>query len=139
MNRLQKGFTLIELMIAAAVVGVLAAVALPVYQDYTKRAHVAEGLGLAESVKYAMTDYYAGKGGWPADNSAAGLAAASEITGNAVKSVLVAGSQITVTYNEKVTDDATVILRGTATDGSFLWTCTGGDVLPKYRPSACRP
>ncbi|CNQ54502.1 fimbrial protein [Neisseria gonorrhoeae] len=71
MNTLQKGFTLIELMIVIAIVGILAAVALPAYQDYTARAQVSEAILLAEGQKSAVTEYYLNNGKWPADNSAA--------------------------------------------------------------------
>ncbi|HPQ96550.1 MAG TPA: prepilin-type N-terminal cleavage/methylation domain-containing protein, partial [Thiolinea sp.] len=65
-----NGFTLIELMIVVAIIGILAAIALPAYQDYTKRSHVAEGLSLANDAKIAITDYYATFGSYPADNQA---------------------------------------------------------------------
>ncbi|EMU4771238.1 pilin [Neisseria gonorrhoeae] len=68
MNTLQKGFTLIELMIVIAIVGILAAVALPAYQDYTARAQVSEAILLAEGQKSAVTEYYLNNGKWPADN-----------------------------------------------------------------------
>ncbi|EPI7255012.1 pilin [Neisseria gonorrhoeae] len=71
MNTLQKGFTLIELMIVIAIVGILAAVALPAYQDYTARAQVSEAILLAEGQKSAVTEYYLNNGEWPKDNGAA--------------------------------------------------------------------
>ncbi|HFC1665890.1 TPA: pilin [Neisseria gonorrhoeae] len=72
MNTLQKGFTLIELMIVIAIVGILAAVALPAYQDYTARAQVSEAILLAEGQKSAVTEYYLNNGEWPKDNGNAG-------------------------------------------------------------------
>ncbi|HGH6463390.1 TPA: pilin, partial [Neisseria meningitidis] len=81
MNTLQKGFTLIELMIVIAIVGILAAVALPAYQDYTARAQVSEAILLAESQKSAVTEYYLNHGIWPGDNSSAGVASSSTIKG----------------------------------------------------------
>ncbi|ENX7179082.1 pilin [Neisseria gonorrhoeae] len=74
MNTLQKGFTLIELMIVIAIVGILAAVALPAYQDYTARAQVSEAILLAEGQKSAVTEYYLNHGEWPEDNASAGVA-----------------------------------------------------------------
>ncbi|HEZ5250735.1 TPA: pilin, partial [Neisseria meningitidis] len=74
MNTLQKGFTLIELMIVIAIVGILAAVALPAYQDYTARAQVSEAILLAEGQKSAVTEYYLNHGEWPGGNSDAGVA-----------------------------------------------------------------
>ncbi|HGT4337211.1 TPA: pilin [Neisseria meningitidis] len=95
MNTLQKGFTLIELMIVIAIVGILAAVALPAYQDYTARAQVSEAILLAEGQKSAVTEYYLNHGKWPGDNSSAGVASASDIKGKYVQKVEVAKGVIT--------------------------------------------
>ncbi|HGH6124828.1 TPA: pilin [Neisseria meningitidis] len=95
MNTLQKGFTLIELMIVIAIVGILAAVALPAYQDYTARAQVSEAILLAEGQKSAVTEYYLNHGEWPGDNSSAGVATSSEIKGKYVEKVEVAKGVIT--------------------------------------------
>ncbi|WP_061693338.1 pilin, partial [Neisseria meningitidis] len=97
MNTLQKGFTLIELMIVIAIVGILAAVALPAYQDYTARAQVSEAILLAEGQKSAVTEYYLNHGIWPANNSSAGVASASDIKGKYVQSVEVKNGVITAT------------------------------------------
>ncbi|EMT5257092.1 pilin [Neisseria gonorrhoeae] len=83
MNTLQKGFTLIELMIVIAIVGILAAVALPAYQDYTARAQVSEAILLAEGQKSAVTEYYLNNGKWPENNDKAGTDdAVKDVTGN---------------------------------------------------------
>ncbi|MGJ0103482.1 pilin [Neisseria meningitidis] len=95
MNTLQKGFTLIELMIVIAIVGILAAVALPAYQDYTARAQVSEAILLAEGQKSAVTEYYLNHGIWPANNNSAGVATSSDIKGKYVKEVTVAKGVIT--------------------------------------------
>ncbi|HFC6566439.1 TPA: pilin, partial [Neisseria meningitidis] len=95
MNTLQKGFTLIELMIVIAIVGILAAVALPAYQDYTARAQVSEAILLAEGQKSAVTEYYLNHGIWPGDNSSAGVATSSEIKGKYVAGVKVEKGVIT--------------------------------------------
>ncbi|HIF0385975.1 TPA: pilin [Neisseria meningitidis] len=96
MNTLQKGFTLIELMIVIAIVGILAAVALPAYQDYTARAQVSEAILLAEGQKSAVTEYYLNHGEWPANNSSAGVASTpSDIKGKYVQKVEVAKGVIT--------------------------------------------
>ncbi|HEZ4593583.1 TPA: pilin [Neisseria meningitidis] len=95
MNTLQKGFTLIELMIVIAIVGILAAVALPAYQDYTARAQVSEAILLAEGQKSAVTEYYLNHGIWPANNSSAGVATSADIKGKYVKSVTVANGVVT--------------------------------------------
>ncbi|CCI73620.1 Fimbrial protein Pilin [Neisseria meningitidis alpha704] len=97
MNTLQKGFTLIELMIVIAIVGILAAVALPAYQDYTARAQVSEAILLAEGQKSAVTEYYLNHGEWPANNNSAGVATASDIKGKYVEKVEVANGVITAT------------------------------------------
>jgi|SRR5690554_6321414 len=137
--QMQKGFTLIELMIVVAIIGILAAIALPAYQDYTKRSHVSEGLSLAAGARTAVTEYYSSNGEWPADNAAAGIASAASITGNAVRQVSVDTSQITVTFNTKVEPGATLILEGdVGSGGSVEWNCTGGDLASKYRPANCR-
>ncbi|EMT2880626.1 pilin [Neisseria gonorrhoeae] len=97
MNTLQKGFTLIELMIVIAIVGILAAVALPAYQDYTARAQVSEAILLAEGQKSAVTEYYLNNGIWPEDNTSAGVASASDIKGKYVKEVEVKNGVVTAT------------------------------------------
>lgn len=147
MKNVQKGFTLIELMIVVAIIGILAAIALPAYQDYTKRAHVSEGISLAGAAKLAVTEYYSDNNAWPTDNAAAGLADATKITGNAVRSVTVASNKITVAYNNKIdtTADKTLIFEATVDatkPGSVIWNCkdTATATLdPKYRPATCRP
>ncbi|HFB1382810.1 TPA: pilin, partial [Neisseria gonorrhoeae] len=96
MNTLQKGFTLIELMIVIAIVGILAAVALPAYQDYTARAQVSEAILLAEGQKSAVTEYYLNNGKWPEDNASAGVASpATDIKGKYVKEVKVEKGVVT--------------------------------------------
>lgn len=141
-RNVQKGFTLIELMIVVAIIGILAAVALPAYQDYTKRARVSEGIGLASGAKTSVAEFYASKGHFPPSSLSAGLPQAASISGNAVTSVDVgAGGTITVKFNDKVENNTTLIMTPSSsiTAGSVTWKCTGGDVQPKYRPSECRP
>ncbi len=134
----QKGFTLIELMIVVAIIGILAAIAIPAYQNYTKRSHVSEGLSLAGGAKAAVTEAYSSRGEWPTNNAAAGLPTATSIKGNAVKSVTVDNSKITIVYNTKVKNNATLILQGSSTTGGVTWTCTTGDLPAELRPSNCR-
>jgi type IV pilus assembly protein PilA len=136
----QQGFTLIELMIVVAIIGILAAIAMPAYQDYTKRSHVTEGLNLAASAKSGVTEFFADRGAFPTSNVEAGLATATNISGNSVRSVAVgANGVITITYRTNVAPGATLLLTPTNSSGSITWTCkTGGTVGQKYRPSSCR-
>ena len=98
----QQGFTLIELMIVVAIIGILAAIAIPAYQDYTIRAQVSEGLNLSAGAKAAVTEFFQDQGTLPTDNAEAGIEAANVITGKYVVSVAVAAGVITVTYGGDV-------------------------------------
>ncbi|HGK6128733.1 TPA: pilin [Neisseria meningitidis] len=127
MNTLQKGFTLIELMIVIAIVGILAAVALPAYQDYTARAQVSEAILLAEGQKSAVTEYYLNHGIWPGDNSSAGVATSSEIKGKYVKSVEVKNGVVTAEMKSsgvnKEIQGKKLSLWAKRQDGSVKWFC----------------
>ncbi|HGT9287423.1 TPA: pilin, partial [Neisseria gonorrhoeae] len=127
MNTLQKGFTLIELMIVIAIVGILAAVALPAYQDYTARAQVSEAILLAEGQKSAVTGYYLNHGKWPENNDSAGVASASEIKGKYVKEVKVEKGVVTATMASsnvnKEIQGKKLSLWARRQDGSVKWFC----------------
>ncbi|HFB1770418.1 TPA: pilin, partial [Neisseria gonorrhoeae] len=127
MNTLQKGFTLIELMIVIAIVGILAAVALPAYQDYTARAQVSEAILLAEGQKSAVTEYYLNHGKWPENNGNAGVASSSSIKGKYVKEVKVENGVVTATMNSsnvnKEIKDKRLSLWGRRENGSVKWFC----------------
>lgn len=155
---LQKGFTLIELMIVVAIIGILSMFALPAYQDYTKRTYVAEGMALASGAKLAATEYFSTQGEWPADNTAAGIA--NKITGQSVTDIQITatdnkkttpdGGVITITYGPKVADGATLKLVSTGTTGGAIeWVCSGtkaanngtattGGLEVKWLPNNCR-
>ncbi|HFB1571325.1 TPA: pilin [Neisseria gonorrhoeae] len=127
MNTLQKGFTLIELMIVIAIVGILAAVALPAYQDYTARAQVSEAILLAEGQKSAVTEYYLNNGIWPENNGDAGVASSSSIKGKYVKEVKVAKGVVTAqmassNVNKEIKDKR-LSLWARRQDGSVKWFC----------------
>ncbi|WP_333614512.1 pilin [Psychrobacter sp.] len=141
MNTAQKGFTLIELMIVIAIIGILAAIALPAYQDYTKRARVGEALSLAGGAKTAVTEFYSSNNVWPTGNASAGLPTDTEITGNSVEKVAVSNGKITVTVKdniEKSGSNNTLVLSPTASAGSVEWTCKDSTLNDKYLPSECR-
>ncbi|HEZ0510934.1 TPA: pilin [Neisseria meningitidis] len=127
MNTLQKGFTLIELMIVIAIVGILAAVALPAYQDYTARAQVSEAILLAEGQKSAVTEYYLNHGEWPGNNNSAGVATSTDIKGKYVQKVEVAKGVITATMlssgvNKEI-QGKKLSLWAKRQDGSVKWFC----------------
>ncbi|EMT4595654.1 pilin, partial [Neisseria gonorrhoeae] len=127
MNTLQKGFTLIELMIVIAIVGILAAVALPAYQDYTARAQVSEAILLAEGQKSAVTEYYLNNGEWPKDNDSAGVASSSSIKGKYVKEVEVKNGVVTAkmassNVNKEIKGKR-LSLWGRRENGSVKWFC----------------
>ncbi|MFU9992309.1 pilin [Neisseria meningitidis] len=127
MNTLQKGFTLIELMIVIAIVGILAAVALPAYQDYTARAQVSEAILLAEGQKSAVTEYYLNHGIWPANNNSAGVATSANIKGKYVQKVEVNNGVVTATMlssgvNKEI-QGKKLSLWAKRQDGSVKWFC----------------
>ncbi|EMS2811429.1 pilin, partial [Neisseria gonorrhoeae] len=127
MNTLQKGFTLIELMIVIAIVGILAAVALPAYQDYTARAQVSEAILLAEGQKSAVTEYYLNHGEWPENNTSAGVASSAEIKGKYVQKVEVAKGVVTAqmassNVNNEIKGKK-LSLWARRQDGSVKWFC----------------
>lgn len=146
MKAIQKGFTLIELMIVIAIVGILAAVALPAYQDYTARAQMSEALTLAEGQKAAVVEYYSDNGTFPANNTSAGIAASNTITGKYVATVNVSGNASTATITSTMKSSGvnndikskTLTLEGKQNSGSFSWECKKGTVDDKFLPSSCR-
>jgi type IV pilus assembly protein PilA len=144
MKSLQKGFTLIELMIVVAIIGILAAVAIPAYQDYIARAQVSEAVSLTASGKTPMAEYFADKGTWPATASdVMGTVSGkyvSVITISTGASLTSSTLALTATMKGAGVNSALIsktLILGTA-DGGKAWTCTGGDIDTKHRPAACR-
>lgn len=132
----QRGFTLIELMIVVAIIGILASVAIPMFQEYARRSRVAEGFGMAVGFKGAVAEYYAANNQWPTSNASAGLGAV--ITGQDVTDVQVgAGGVITITYHPTRLNGHTVTLTPEALPGGIGWTCTSTFAVTLLPPS-CR-
>ena len=154
-RRREKGFTLIELMIVIAILGILAAVAIPAYQDYVRRAYVSEGISLVQGMKTAVSEHFVTNGSWPADNAAAGLS--ENITGNAVVSIKVSPGTdstacgdptasscgiISIVYNDRVhSTNNSLRLVGIDQSGFIGWRCeaspTNG-VDQNFLPGNCR-
>ena|SRR5690554_1335290 len=142
MKKVQQGFTLIELMIVVAIIGILAAVALPAYQDYTARSQMSEALSLASGARTAVTEFYTNEGQFPSNNTSAGLAQAAQIAGKYVASVTVSGGTITskmqATGVSQGIQGKTMVLSAMTSAGSVDWVCKSGDVDDKYLPTSCR-
>ena len=143
MKKVQQGFTLIELMIVVAIIGILAALAVPMYLDYTIRSQVAEGLNLSGGAKVAVTEFAQDRGVFPTNNAEAGLEAAANIQGKFVSSVTVADDVITVQYgndvNAQILGETITLTADTTTAGSVKWVCASGGVIQdKHLPAACR-
>ena len=154
----QKGFTLIELMIVVAIIGILAAIAIPAYQDYLIRSQVSEGLTMAAAAKASVSEFYANRGTWPTDNNAAGMGAANTIQGKYVSQIGISNGAITVTYGNEanaanLSGKTVGLTPGASTNGDVIWKCANAanpsgwatsataattNLEGKYLPSSCR-
>jgi type IV pilus assembly protein PilA len=145
MKNVQKGFTLIELMIVVAIIAILAAIAIPAYQDYLVRTQVSEGAVLTDGAKTAVAEFYSNKGTYPTNNESAGLATDASISGKYVAKVAVASGKITATFGNEANTAITTagtdtfVLSPVTKAGSITWTCRGSTVKQKYLPTSCRP
>jgi type IV pilus assembly protein PilA len=161
MKSVQKGFTLIELMIVVAIIGILAAIAIPAYQDYTVRSQVTEGLNLASDLKAAVAETFAQTGSWPEDNESVGITEAKR--GKYVGDVSLVGGSIVITYggtdapqaNTNISGDTLILEPTTSPNGDVIWNCgfkemagsaspaagsaaSSSTIEPKYLPASCR-
>jgi type IV pilus assembly protein PilA len=140
MKKIQKGFTLIELMIVVAIIGILAAIAIPAYSDYTERAKVSELVTMASACKGSVTEFYQSEGVFPANNAEAGCNAT--VTDKITSIAVTGGATGTITVTSALTRaTGTYVLVGTpvsATDDSVQWDCTSSTIIEKFLPANCR-
>jgi len=144
MRKIQQGFTLIELMIVVAIIGILAAIALPAYQDYTIRSKVSELLISAGNSRTCVTEAYQAVGGDAVALTDGDIAACTPaVVGKVTASTLVANGTITVSGTEAATSVGAAItltlaptVAGVAPNQTLTWACTAD--VPKYAPASCR-
>lgn len=143
MKKYQQGFTLIELMIVIAILGILMAIAIPAYQDYAVRAKASEGINLAGAAKLAVAETYSSSGNLVGNNTSAGLPSKETIAGKYVTSVeVISNGKVQIIYSagELKLSGKDLYLSPITHTGSVAWKCKGGASAPaaRYLPSECR-
>jgi type IV pilus assembly protein PilA len=143
MKQIQKGFTLIELMIVVAIIGILAAVAIPAYQDYIARSQVSEAISLTAGGKTPLAEYFADKGVWPAAASdVMGTTSGKYVSGISITTGAGTTGTLALTATMQTSNVNSAITGGTlilqTADGGKSWSCTGGTIAAKYKPASCR-
>lgn len=133
---LQKGFTLIELMIVVAIIGILAAVALPAYQDYTVRAKVSEVILAASAPKVAVSEWYQTKGSFATTTSSYGV---DTQTSKYVSGVSVGANGVVTAVSQALGTgiSGNIVMTPTASGSVLTWVCTG-TIGAKYLPASCK-
>ena len=144
MKSIQKGFTLIELMIVVAIIAILAAIALSQYQDYVIRSQVSEGSSLSDGVKTAVAEFVNNHGTFPSTNASAGLATAASIQGNYVQKVDASGGSIHATFSSTspqkantAIDTKVLVFSPITHAGSISWNCKSTVLKQKWCSSSC--
>ena len=140
MKKLQKGFTLMELMIVVAIIGILAALAIPAYNNYITRSRVSEGLQIANVARTGVADYHNMHNSWAGSNSAARVPIPANIAGTYVSSVSIGtNGVVTMSFNSGDTNlsGKTMTLTPSNNDGSISWTCNASNISAKFLPSQC--
>jgi type IV pilus assembly protein PilA len=147
MKKIQQGFTLIELMIVVAIIGILAAIAIPAYQDYTIRAKVSEPVIWADAAKVSVSEYFQSVGSMPTDAATAGMSTATSQYVSAISfsgtgsGSGATGTILVTTQNLGGSASGNIAFVGTATsEGTINWVCntSATDLQSKYRPANCR-